>query len=224
MDIYTITSIDNFMINKKDALRYLGFGNHAPDDMTLRLVDECVDLLYEQGDFRAVRAIFPLEILEERLCFAGLSVESCSLLRNLSGCEEVLLFGATLGVQVDRLIERFARMDLPRCMVMQACAAAVIESFCDALEEIWKMEMAERDLYLRPRFSPGYGDFPLAFQKDFVRILDAPRKIGLTLTDSLMLVPVKSVTALIGCSSIPTTCHKAGCESCQQTNCPYRRN
>ena len=53
-------------------------------------------------------------------------------------------------------------------------------------------------LALRPRFSPGYGDLPLEFQRDFFRILRPQRRIGVTLTDACLMVPSKSVTALVG--------------------------
>ena len=53
-------------------------------------------------------------------------------------------------------------------------------------------------LHTKPRFSPGYGDFSLEHQRDFMRILDLENSLGLTLTGSLLLVPEKSVTAVIG--------------------------
>lgn len=56
----------------------------------------------------------------------------------------------------------------------------------------------ELDVRLKPRFSAGYGDLPLEVQKDIFRVLDCPRKIGLTLNDSLLMSPTKSVTAIVG--------------------------
>ena len=61
-------------------------------------------------------------------------------------------------------------------------------------------------------------------QKDILQMLDTAKTIGLTMTDSYMLTPVKSVTALIGISDSDEKCHIKGCESCGKTDCIYRRN
>ena len=75
------------------------------------------------------------------------------------------------------------------------------------------------------RFSPGYGDYPIELQKDFLRILDAQRKIGLTVNDNFMLVPTKSVTAVLGLSKNPIEQKKRGCAVCNMRDkCKYRRN
>jgi len=81
----------------------------------------------------------------------------------------------------------------------------------------------EKGLYLRPRYSPGYGDFPLTYQKEILELLNAQRRIGLTRTESNMLVPTKSVTAIIGFTTEETSCHVAKCMTCQAKNCPFRK-
>ena len=85
-------------------------------------------------------------------------------------------------------------------------------------------EHTAEGLYLRPRFSPGYGDLPLTLQKDIIRILNTPKTIGVSLTDACLMVPSKSVTALIGVSGNESRCVMAGCEECSSRNtCVYRR-
>ena len=90
-------------------------------------------------------------------------------------------------------------------------------------EEI-RREAAERGLFLRPRFSPGYGDFSLEHQREFFRILEVQKKIGVTLTESLLMMPSKSVTAVIGLSEENTHCMLQGCEACGKRDCSFRRN
>ncbi|WP_209344519.1 hypothetical protein [Flavonifractor sp. AGMB03687] len=111
---------------------------------------------------------------------------------------------------------------MARAAVDQAVAAALIEAVCDDACD----QLAERypGRYLRPRFSPGYGDFPLTDQPELVRRLDGPRKIGLTATDTCLLAPIKSVTAVIGLSNTPGKCHAGGCATCSKTNCAFRRD
>ena len=84
-------------------------------------------------------------------------------------------------------------------------------------------ELEKSGLYLRPRFSPGYGDFPIEFQEPIMRMLDCAKKIGLTMTDSYMMSPTKSVTAIIGISTEKERCPISGCEACGKKDCAYRR-
>jgi cobalamin-dependent methionine synthase I len=99
----------------------------------------------------------------------------------------------------------------------------MLETYCDQQNEKLKQEYLERGLYLRPRFSPGYGDFPLECQTALAGALELNKRIGITLTDSLLMAPSKSVTAVIGISNIPRTCTVHGCEACAKTDCAYRR-
>ena len=113
---------------------------------------------------------------------------------------------------------------MAKTVVLQACAAAYLEEYLDQLQEKIGEELRQQEKWLRPRFSPGYGDFDIHHQKDILQMLDTAKTIGLTMTDSYMLTPVKSVTALIGISDSDEKCHIKGCESCGKTDCIYRRN
>ena len=73
----------------------------------------------------------------------------------------------------------------------------------------------------RPRFSPGYGDFPLECQPGLFRLLGVQRNIGVTLTDSLLMLPTKSVTAVIGLCDGETPC-PTGCAACDRADCAFR--
>jgi cobalamin-dependent methionine synthase I len=73
-----------------------------------------------------------------------------------------------------------------------------IEALCDALCAEWKEDYASRGFVLRPRFSAGYGDLPLTLQNDIFESLQCSKHIGLTLCDSLLMSPTKSVTAIVG--------------------------
>ena len=152
-----------------------------------------------------------------------MTIRSENLSRNLKGCGRVYLMAATLGVAADRLIARASAVRMSDAVLYQAAAAAMIETCCDEVNDAIRQE-AERDgLYCRPRFSPGYGDFDISHQRDLSRLLDTPRKIGLTVTESCLLAPIKSVTAVIGLSHTPQPCHRRGCEECGKTDCAFRR-
>ena len=95
------------------------------------------------------------------------------------------------------------------------------EEWCQ--REIAKQQEKE-GWYLRPRFSPGYGDFDIQYQKPLMQMLDCAKTIGLTMTDSFMMTPTKSVTAVIGMSRIKERCPIQGCEICEKKDCEYRRD
>lgn len=209
----------------KEAVRYLGYGKNAVDDQTLTLIADSFRSLQSVVSRKSVYRIFAVEWTEENhIRFGNLEVCSKSLEKNLCGCERIVLFGATLGIGTDQLISRISRMDMAKAVVLQACAAALLEEYCDTCQDQIAAELQEEGYYLRPRFSPGYGDFPISCQKNVIQMLDCAKKIGLTLTESCMMVPSKSVTAVIGASTLQMACHRQGCEVCGKKDCMYRRD
>ena len=209
----------------REAVRYLGYGNHAVDEDTLLLIESSFQELSEAADKRIVYRIFNLCLADgDELMIDGLKIKSHSLSRNLKGCESVFLLGATLGTRVDLLLRRYAVGEMARSVTLQACAAALLEEYLDEWQKERRAELAETGQYLRPRFSPGYGDFSILCQEPILRMLDTAKTIGLSMTDGYMLTPSKSVTALAGISWEETPCHSKGSEECGKTDCLYRRD
>lgn len=209
----------------KEAVRYLGYGRHAVDDLTLALVESSFEELDRVAKGRIVYRIFELEVSgDERIKIGELEVASKNLAKNVRGCSQGVLLCATLGIEVDMLMKRYSLTQMSRTVVLQACAAAVLEEYLDDWQKDFAQKMKVQGYYLRPRFSPGYGDFNILHQRDILRMLDSAKKIGLTMTDSSMLVPTKSVTAVIGLSEENVPCHIKGCEVCEKVDCIYRRS
>ena len=111
---------------------------------------------------------------------------------------------------------------MAKASVLQACAAAAIEACCNMLQQELQSDAARHGFYLRPRFSPGYGDLPLAAQKDFFQAIDCTKRLGITLTDSLLMYPTKSVTAFIGVTPQKEDCHIGKCKQCKNIGCEFR--
>ena len=209
----------------REAVRYLGFGKNEADERTLELIQQSFKDLEQEAGPKSICQIFDLNHTDDgRLVIGQMEIRSKSLSRNLKGCRQVVLFGATLGAGVDRLMRRISLTDMARAVILQSCAAAMLEEYCDECQKKIAAELEEEHLYLRPRFSPGYGDFDIAHQDIILRMLDTAKKIGLTLTGGNMLTPSKSVTAVIGLSETETSCHIKGCEVCQKKDCAYRRS
>ncbi|OUP03323.1 Vitamin B12 dependent methionine synthase activation subunit [Drancourtella sp. An210] len=209
----------------KEAIRYLGYGSHAIDEKTLAMIESSFEELEKIVRMRFIYRIFELSHEEgNRLRIGQWEIEGKSLSKNMKGCGQVVVFAATLGTEADRLMRRYALTDMAKTVVIQACAAALLEEYCDACQDEISEQMWQEGYYLRPRFSPGYGDFDIRHQERLLGLLDAGKSIGLTMTESCMLVPTKSVTALIGASTTKTACHRQGCEVCEKTDCIYRRD
>ena len=199
----------------REAVRYLGYKNHAVDDHTLFLVRSSFQELEQVAQKRIIYRIFDLRTNgRQQIMIGNMTVESRSLSKNLKGCGQVLMLGATLGNRVDQLLRRYSLNEMARAVVIQACAAAFLEEYLDDWQKEMKKDLLEEGIYLRPRFSPGYGDFSIRHQQEILRMLDAAKTIGLTMTESCMLVPSKSVTAVIGMSRKYMECHRKGCEAC----------
>lgn len=208
----------------KEVLRYLGYGGKPADETVSALVAECVEELKNAVRPRHIVRTYPLKVLPDgQLDFTCFRVRSKNLSRNLGDCSQVILFAATLGAEADALIRKYNRISISKAVVMQAAAAAMIEAYCDEVNGILKEEYQKRNQYLRPRFSPGYGDFPLESQVQIAGALEMGKRIGVMLTDSLLMAPSKSVTAVIGISEKPHLCERKGCEACHKTDCAYRR-
>lgn len=211
-------------IRTREAIRYLGYGKHAIDERTRRLIQDSFEELEQVTDAKFVYRIFEVSVPDTDVLKIGkLEIKSKNLSKNLKGCHMAVLFGATLGTGVDMLMKKYTIVDMTKAVVLQACAAAVLEEYCDKMQKQIALEALE-GLYLRPRFSPGYGDFSILHQKELLEMLEAPKKIGLTMTDGYMLTPTKSVTAVIGISRENSLCPVKECEECSKTDCVYRRS
>ena len=226
-------------VDKREIYRYLGYQGRVPDENVLREVDRCLEELREAVTPRFVYRQYPIEkffsdnierpFLDEKpgtelLSIAGMKIQSRSLCRNLRDCKSAYLMAATLGIGPDRLIARASVAKMSRAVILQAAAAAMIEAWCDEVNQKIIKEAEDQGLYCRPRFSPGYGDFSLEYQKDFAQILRIQKEIGVSLTQSLLMMPSKSVTAVIGLSPVKKECALHGCEACLKAEeCSFSR-
>ena len=215
-------------VNRKEIERYLGYHGVSPTATVSLQIENCLTELQRVIHPLSVKMRFPLLHIPstsgELLQVEDMVIQSRHLSKNLAGCTQVVLFAATLGGGCDRLIHRSSISQISTAAIYQAASAAMIEAYCNEINASISSEALNDNLFCRPRFSPGYGDFSLSFQRDFFRLLKPEKAIGLTLTDSLLMAPSKSVTALVGLSSQKAPCHPAGCEACSiSSSCAFSR-
>ena len=188
-------SAPEFTLSK--AAYYLGIPH--PEDDTRLLCQEALAQLEPRLSYRVSYLRFNCKITEESCDLGFVRIPSRNLARAFRDCEEGVLFCATLGVGVDRLIAKYKATSPARALVINAVATERIEAFCDAFcRSIQEKEGS--GVRVKPRYSPGFGDLPLTFQKTVFSVLEPERRIGVTLNEHCFMTPTKSVTALVGIS------------------------
>lgn len=202
---------------EKEILRYAGC--KEADREILALLKECVNEAADKLTYKVCYREFPVTTAGDICDFGAISFQSKNLAHNLKNCKSVILFAATIGVEIDRLIAKYGHLAPSKALLLQAIGAERIEALCDLFcEDIAQ----ETGLSARPRFSPGYGDLPLSVQKEIFALLDCERRIGLTLNDSLLMSPSKSVTAFLGLSDQKGKPLPNKCSACTMRNCTFR--
>ena len=208
-------------VNRKEVLRYAGTREETPE--IAQLLDSALTEAEPALSGTVCWREFPLTWQDGMIDLGFTRIQSSALQRNLQGCDRIILFAATVGLGLDRLIARYSRVSPSRALMLQAIGAERIEALCDAFCEEIRQNAKATGLRTAPRFSPGYGDFPLAVQTEIFQVLDCSRKIGLTLNQSLLMSPSKSVTAVIGLGACASCTNPTGCQSCGKADCIYRR-
>ena len=159
--------------------------------------------------------------LGRRLSLSLFAGESRDLDHHLRHCTEGYLFAVTLGAETDRLLRRWSAQSMAKAAVGQAVCAVWLDDLCaDYCASL--LPQLEAGAYLTPPFSPGYGDWDLSAQGRVLNLLQAPKRMGLTLTGGGMLVPEKSSTALVVISDLLEEACGQKCMRCQKTDCPFR--
>lgn len=179
-------------IDYKEVLRYLGVLDHSEcsEEIVSSFSVELKQVIRPKVAWR----YFDLAIDNGVISFSDMKIKSTSLEKNLSGCCGVVLFCATLGLEVDRMIRTKFATSSANGVVLNSVATSYTESLCD----LFNSKIIDLFGETRPRFSCGYGDYSIEYQKNIIRILEAEKNIGVYCTDSFMMIPSKSVTAIIG--------------------------
>lgn len=218
-------SFSDIRPNKKEILRYLGYRNQPLDTEFLSLLKECTDTVEAFFQPRFVYNTFPLEFQPAGIAVTGttLILTGESIRRHLSGCRRCILLAATIGMDIEKEITRCTKTNVTKATILDAAATSLIEEFCDGIETTIQKQEDVDSCEMTARFSPGYGDLPIALQPVLLSVLSAQKKIGLTCSENNILMPRKSVTAIIGISDTTVYHTEKGCETCNAQGCKFKR-
>ena len=203
-------------IDLGQAARYMGAKDGG--DETLRaLLERWAPPLRAAAAPRAVWLRAPVGALGD--LWQGSDIQ-----RHLAGCTEAVLLAVTLGPGADAQIRRAGVGDVAAGAASDALASVLAEQAAEAAEARLRALAAAEGLYRTGRYSPGYGDWPIGVQPRIAALLDTPRRIGLCVTGTCLMLPRKSITAALGLSRTPVTGRRAGCAHCAlRDKCEYRK-
>lgn len=211
-------------INYNEVLRYAGyFGKkEGMDEELLKLLDEVVDELKDSFAYKVCYRRMDIS-WEDGMPVLPFHSESKNLAKCLAGSEQIIIFAATIGINIDRAIAKYQRFSPTKALLMQAYGAERVEKLCDTFCAQIKQMVDKEGFNCTPRFSPGYGDLPLETQIEIFSLLDCNRQIGISLGNSLLMTPSKSVTAIFGLGKCTKSALDKKCSLCSKKDCEFRK-
>lgn len=220
--------MDGFLkdIDRNEVLRYLGYKGSIIDENTNLQIDKATELIKKIAMpkiiYRVSDIIFENGLSLSATNFKPLGNDIAALLKD---CKKAVLFAATIGNLFETELRKAQITDMAFAVILDSCANSAIENVCDNFQNHIRLSWEKEGMFLTERFSPGYGDMPITQQKEFCMVLDTARKIGVTVSSSGLLVPTKSVTAIIGISENPQPKRIKSCENCTAfANCKFRKD
>ena len=215
-------------VDRAEVLRYLRMGTAQPDAVLAARLDVLEKEVLAKIRPMAYWQLVPItggETPTGELTYrvGPLVLSSRKLWETLAGCRHAFLFCATLGAGVDALLRTCGHRSAADLVMVQAIATALIETYCDDCQDQMRAEPAVCGGALRMRFSPGYGDLPLETQRPLLTALDSARRVGITLMDTMLMMPSKSVSAIIGAGPANGQPVRHDCRNCGKADCAFRK-
>lgn len=221
-------------ISKDEVLRYLGYRNQKLSNDMESLMDETIEEAKEIIRPRYTYRYFDLTVNEENILLEtnknhiflkDKSIIGKDIVNHLSFSKGCYLLAATLGIEIDKKIIYYEKTNLTKALILDACGTAIVENICDFVCKLIKSKLIKNKFSITSRYSPGYGDFSIDIQGEFLKVIDGERSIGLTATKDNILIPRKSVTAVVGViDEILDNEPYEKCESClNYSECTYRK-
>lgn len=214
-------------IPKSEVLRYLGYTNQEISEELDMKIDKIITLAEKEASPKSVHMISDIAFTENKIRLTGTDIvlHGKSIKEYLKGAVKCITLACTLGVGFESALLRIQQISITDSLIFDAAGNALIESYADSEEAKLLEQYKNMGLHSKYRFSPGYGDLPLELQHDILSALGCERKIGLTATDSNILIPRKSITAFMGIFNTPQSKPQSKCENCSAKDfCKMRKD
>lgn len=213
-------------IDTEEVYRYLGYKGNTPEETTLQAIDEVTEILRSSKGYKMEYKIFDITQTVEGVLLEGttLILTGKNITKMLSESKRCILMAVTLGQEAENISRLMQVKDLSKGVILDACASSMVEDLCNQLEANIKIDIDKEGLFLTDRFSPGYGDLPITIQPTICKVLNTAKTMGLNVTSSGIMIPRKSITAIIGIADKPQAMRIKGCAYCSLVKeCEYRK-
>ena len=210
-------------INRNEVLKYIGYSGGVIDEKLETDIQLCSQEIIKNSKPKVCFKVFDFD---ENYLFGGTNfIPGGNDIKDmLKECKRAIIMAATIGGEVENIIRKYEVKDMYMALILDSCASSAVENVCNNFQSELEEKLSPKGLFLTDRFSPGYGDMPFAQQKELCSILDTAKNIGVNLSSSGIMIPRKSVTAVMGISDKKQTRRFMGCEYCSMfENCNYRK-
>ena len=189
--------IEKIKPDKNEVLRYMGQRGEPSPEIT-QLMDNISKNTLTKASPKGAFVIRQICVSNADVKIGNKIFYSENLSKNLFGCSEAVIFVLSLGADSDRAIFSKKASSPLEALAVSSLFTEVLEKYADEFVGELKSIFEADGKHLRPRYSPGYGDFSIENQPYFISETDAARRCGVSVTDSLLLTPSKSITGIIG--------------------------
>ena len=219
--------VDSISIDREEVLRYLEYKGQDIDNNLIEIIEECRNITKDRINPRYTFRVYSIKqkykgIIE--LEGTNLILESNDLYEILKDCNECILMAATLGINIEKDIKKYSCTELTKGIIIDSCATTAIEEVCDRVQNEIENNILKNGQYLTFRYSPGYGDLSIEKNTEILTILNGQKEIGLTITNSGIMIPRKSVIAIIGITDKKVEQDKTSCSTCKnKSKCKFKK-
>lgn len=219
--------VDSISIDREEVLRYLEYKGQDIDNNLVEIIEECRNIAKDRINPRYTFRVYSIKqkykgIIE--LEGTNLILESNDLYEILKDCNECILMAATLGINIEKDIKKYSCTELTKGIIIDSCATTAIEEVCDRVQNEIENNILKNGQYLTFRYSPGYGDLSIEKNTEILNILNGQKEIGLTITNSGIMIPRKSVIAIIGITDKKVEQDKTSCSTCKnKSKCKFKK-
>lgn len=220
----------DILLNRNEIFRYLGYKKDIPDEKINLIIEDCIVEATKLVSCKYTYNTYDMEILNQneiKVLATNCIFKGNNITKHLGECEKIVVMAATIGIQIDRNIKLLENTDMTKAVVFNAVSTTYIEELCDYVQSEIQSKYLKEGYSITNRYSPGYGDFNILQQIDIGNLLKTNTTIGLTITNTGLSIPFKSVTAIIGLHKYckednPTT---KNCKACNlKSTCSYAIN
>ena len=216
-------SLSELTINLHEVAPLLGYDSGLPDDI-LAMVKDTMDETAGYFDICGGYRMFDhIDFMGDRHHIRIADVDFITnkiVYHQLKHSRQIAVFVCTAGEGISQWSKQMMSSDPLKGFIADILGSVVVETAIDAIQQKLSDHMQQAGLKITNRYSPGYCGWHTHEQHKLFGLLEGDT-CGIQLTESALMLPIKSVSGLIG---IGANVHfnPYTCQLCEATHCVYR--